>query len=437
MSRRRPLLIGLIGLVVIAVAIATTLTVTLGRPSQVDRATAVPAGLSVPLGLSPSERQVWCVHRQAQGTTGLSADAIAWLQTCARVFYAQQGASGGSPSPSTTARPSPSSSSAKPTPGTSTRKGSGGCPVAGRDVPGGADPWGGCFPGPGNTGVPAGAKLKAYTGPCTITKAGTVLDHVHVVGKSGSGSICSTLTIKATSVTIRDSLLTDVDVNNGDSSGDSGSFTIVDSTVTNGARDQCACVGYHDFTALRVNVVGGNRSMYCISHCTIEDSWLHGQVLEGAQHGSGLRVEEFTTATHNSFACSYAIAHDSTTLGCSAPQNGYADFAAIKNNTMRNNLYVSSNQGAGSDQPGKPNASYCSYGGDTAGKDHSGDAGNGTHMQFISNVFQRGVNGGCGYYGPVTAFNPGLAGNVWSGNTFDDGKAIPVCSTPASTCADR
>jgi hypothetical protein len=266
-----------------------------------------------------------------------------------------------------------------------------------------------------------------------------VLDHVHVEGKSGSGTICSTLTIAATGVVIRNSLLSDVDVNDGDSSGSGGSFTIVDSTVTNGARDQCACVGYHDFTALRVNVVGGNRSIYCISHCSITDSWLHGQVLQGAQHGSGLRVEQFTTATHNSFACSFPIANDSTSLGCSAPQNGYADFAAIKNNTLRKNLYVSSNQGGGSGEPGKPNSSYCSYGGDTPGKDHSGDPGNGTHIQFISNVFQRGVNGGCGYYGPVTAFNPSGAGNVWSGNTFDNGTSIPVCSAgrSGSTCADN
>ena len=33
------------------------------------------------------------------------------------------------------------------------------CPVAQRNVAGGPDPWGGCFPGPGNAGVPAGTAL--------------------------------------------------------------------------------------------------------------------------------------------------------------------------------------------------------------------------------------------------------------------------------------
>jgi hypothetical protein len=127
----------------------------------------------------------------------------------------------------------------------------------------------------------------------------------------------STLSITAKGVIIRNSLLSDVDVNKGDSNGDPGSFTIVDSTVSNGARDQCACVGHHDFTALRVNVVGANRSIYWISQCSIQDSWLHGQMLQGAQHGSGLRVEEFTTATPNSFARDFAGAALSLMGECS------------------------------------------------------------------------------------------------------------------------
>lgn len=43
-------------------------------------------------------------------------------------------------------------------------------------VPSGADPWGGCFPGPNNTGVPAGTQLTAYTGSCVITTPNTVID---------------------------------------------------------------------------------------------------------------------------------------------------------------------------------------------------------------------------------------------------------------------
>ena len=189
--------------------------------------------------------------------------------------------------------------------------------MAGTNVAGGADPWGGCFPGPGNTGVPQGAELAGYTGPCTITAPGTVLDRRRIT--------CSTLDIRAPAVVIRESLLQGTDVT--DSSSSTASFLIVDSTVVNGAREQCLCIGDHDFTALRVEVRGGNRSMYCVRSCTIQNSWLHGQQLQGAQHGAGLREQQFTTARHNALVCDYPIANDATTLGCSADLTGYPDFA--------------------------------------------------------------------------------------------------------------
>ena len=52
---------------------------------------------------------------------------------------------------------------------------SGNCPTA-ANTPGGADPWGRCWPGAHNTGVPGGVSLRTYGGPCHITTAGTVID---------------------------------------------------------------------------------------------------------------------------------------------------------------------------------------------------------------------------------------------------------------------
>src|SRR5262249_46207008 len=54
---------------------------------------------------------------------------------------------------------------------TTSPAGSTGCPVAESGVPGGRDPWGGCFPGPGNTGVPAGTTLHSCA--TTIPTSGT------------------------------------------------------------------------------------------------------------------------------------------------------------------------------------------------------------------------------------------------------------------------
>ena len=270
-------------------------------------------------------------------------------------------------------------------------------------MPGAADPWGGCWPGPGNTGVPAGTVLTNYTGPCTITIAGTVIDSKTVT--------CSSLLIQTTGVLIKNSLLQDVDLDNGDIPN--SSYVIVDSTITNGAREQCGCIAGHDFAALRVDDIGGNRGMYCINNCSIKDSWSHGRQLTGAQHGSGIREEQNTTITHSAFACDYPIVDDSTGLGCSADLTGYPDFAPINHNTVTFNLLIASQTD-----------SFCMYGGGSSGKPFSSDPANATFQVFTDNVFQRGANGKCGDFGPVTDFITGRTGNVWARNVWDDGTAV-------------
>lgn len=391
-------------------------------PRQLD---VTPVDLAVP-ALAPDQLGQWCIDRQAQGTAGLSQRSRNWLVDCVTLFGAgltpsptpsgspsPSPSSTGSPSPSPTTSPSPSPSptvtmtpptSPSPSPSTSAP---GTCPVAGANKPGAADPWGTCWPGPGNTGIPAGTALTAYTGPCTITVAGTVIDSKTI--------ICPTLDIRTANVVIRKSMLQGTDVTNSAASG--ASFTIIDSKVTNGAREQCLCIGDHDFTALRVEVLGGNRSAYCARRCTIQDSWFHGQQLQGAQHGSGLREEQFTTARHSVLVCDYPIADDSTSLGCSADLTGYPDFAPIHDNRIEKNLFLAS-----------ITDSYCAYGGATNGKPFSGDPLNATNQVFINNVFQRGSNQRCGAFGPITSFATNRTGNVWSGNIWDDGAVVPAAN---------
>ncbi len=84
-------------------------------------------------------------------------------------------------------------------------------------TPGGADGFGGCWPGPANTGVPSGTALTTYTGPCRITANNTVID---------SKIVNCSLTIAAQNVTIRNSRI------NGTIYGGGGaSFSVVDSEV--------------------------------------------------------------------------------------------------------------------------------------------------------------------------------------------------------------
>jgi hypothetical protein len=375
---------------------------------------AVAAGtlLMVPGGSTPaSDPGVLSVSEECQQALGYAArtDADrAWLQACVHALNVPTGEPTPTLPPPPSSSPTPAPTTTQPTPTSTSTRPSGPCPVAGKNVPGAADPWGGCWPGPGNTGVPANVALAVYTGPCTITTAGTVIDSKKVT--------CATLSIQAANVVIRNSLLQGTDVNNS-GAGSGSSFTITDSTVVNGARESCMCIGDHNFTAIRVEVKGGNRSMYCASNCTVQDSWLHAQQLQGSQHGSGLREEQGTKATHNVLVCDFPITDDATTLGCSSDLTGYPDFAPIKNNTIKRNLLLASKT-----------VSFCSYGGATTGKPYSNDPTNATYQVFVENVYQRGTSGRCGPYGAVTSFAAGRTGNVWQGNMWDDGAAVAAAN---------
>jgi hypothetical protein len=67
---------------------------------------------------------------------------------------------------------------------------------------------------------------------------------------------------------------------------------------------------------------------------------------------------------------------------------------------------------------------FCAYGGATNGKPFSSDPTNATYIKFTGNVWQRGSDGKCGTYGPITGFDKSRTGNEWSNNKFDDGTAI-------------
>jgi hypothetical protein len=54
--------------------------------------------------------------------------------------------------------------------------------VGSRKDPGGPDPWGGCWPGTHNTGVPGSARLTSVSGDRTITRDGAVVDGWNVDG---------------------------------------------------------------------------------------------------------------------------------------------------------------------------------------------------------------------------------------------------------------
>ncbi len=286
--------------------------------------------------------------------------------------------------------------------------GTGGAPgcVGSRHTPGGPDSWGGCWPGTHNTGVPAGTVLTPYTGACRIAENDTVID---------SKTIDCDLRIEAANVRITRSKINGTVATDENSIG--YSFSISDSEVDVGPRAGTG-IGAVNFTATRVHVRGGNRSIHCWHDCTVSDSYAHGQFTDasGTSHESAMRMGQSATFRHNTVICDAPdVPPDG---GCSADLTGYGDFGPVQNNTIDRNLF------------GATTGGYCTYGGSSRGKPYSDQT---NHIVFTGNVWQRGNRQSdhgeyvCGYYGSNTAFDPALPGNVWSNNTFDDG--TPVASS--------
>lgn len=253
------------------------------------------------------------------------------------------------------------------------------------------------FPGPDNTGVPTGVTLAPYTGPQTITTPGTSLD---------AQSLDGSLLIQARDVTISRS-----HINGHIMITTSGSVTITDSVI-DGATFSDATVGGYNMTMRRTEILGSRQSVSCGGNCDIQDSWLHAQyMLPGsAWHGDGFISNGGSNVLlrHNTLAC------DTSPTGyggaCSAALAAYGDFAPISNHTYDNNLFVSSPAG------------YCMYAGYEPRKPYGSQA---TNVRVTNNVFQRGSSGKCAVYGPVASVAPdGSAGNVFSGNVWDDGTPL-------------
>lgn len=311
---------------------------------------------------------------------------------------AQNSPASSTSTPSTPQQPAPTT----PTPPPATPPPSGGCSGVAWS-PGSSDPWGGCWPGSENTGVPSGVVLSAYTGPCTITTANTVID---------AKTVNCVLSVRAAGVQItRSHINGGVDVPSD--APPQASFAISDSSIFIGDNLNTGLMR-RNFTANRVDIMGGRRSVYCASNCTVENSWVHAQGGDpaGAAHFSGMRMEQYTTYRHNSITCEATRVPGS---GCSAGLTGYGDFAPIQNNLIERNLFYRGGGGG---------STACAYGG-SSGDDGSKPYGNqAMNIRFIGNRFVRSDNGLCGNLRTIIDFNAARPGNQWIDNSYHDGGVL-------------
>jgi hypothetical protein len=261
------------------------------------------------------------------------------------------------------------------------------------------------FPDAGNTGVPKGTALTTYTGSCTITTNNRVID---------AKIFNCDVSIRATGVVIKRSKING-SVNTNE--GTSYSFTLQDSEADAGVV-QGAVVGTTNMTIIRSNIHGGATSVYCYSNCTIRDSYLHGQRLPAGvdwhlgtflanDNGNDPGGRTNAHLVHNTLICD--AQPNSADGGCSGNVNLFGDFGPVTSVTVDNNFF-GANTGI----------SYCVYGGSSTSKPYQPD-----HIVIINNVFQRGSNRQCGAYGPVSGFDSGRPGNLWSNNVWDDQAPVP------------
>lgn len=155
-----------------------------------------------------------------------------------------------------------------------------------QNTTGATPPPSGTKPGPSNTGVPAGTSLTPYTGPRTITMAGTVIDSMDVTGS---------LRIRAKNVTIRNSKIhDDLGAVAGIYVEDSGSASIYDTEIYN---FQVGIV-YNNWTATRVNIHDITfDGIKMASNATLRDSWIHQPRPTVDAHWDGVQVQSGVTNT--------------------------------------------------------------------------------------------------------------------------------------------
>jgi hypothetical protein len=253
------------------------------------------------------------------------------------------------------------------------------------------------WPGPSNTGIPAGTVLTPVNGSITISTAGAVLSDKDITG-------C--VNVNANNVTISrikvHGCAQEPMVNVG--YGRSG-ILIQDSELDgqnlNGVG---SAVGYEGYTIRRSNVHNVGKGLHMTANVTIEDNWIHDLYEMADSHN-----DDIVTNGGSNFVVRHNTLQNTHTQTATVAL--YGDFAPVVNALIENNLLV----GGG----------YTVYGGSVAGKPYSAGANN---IRFVNNVFSKQYWPKGGYWGPASAFDASAPGNAWSGNVWAD-TGQPVASS--------
>lgn len=239
---------------------------------------------------------------------------------------------------------------------------SGNCAGSRRD-PGGPDPWGGCWPGPHNTGVPAGTSLTSYSGDRTISRRGAVVSGwdvdgciiVTAVGVTIENSRAGCVKVEAKArycragETAAEKALTGCTVVPGVSSARRSPPRLVvrDSEIRCPDGLGESGLGDRNMLVLRVDISHCENGLSVDSYVKVKDSYVHDlyNAVEGDPHTDGLQglVGRRLILEHNVFfaftpGCSYPSVDARCNGNAAITIGGQRDFPSVRHTAIRRNL---------------------------------------------------------------------------------------------------
>jgi hypothetical protein len=249
------------------------------------------------------------------------------------------------------------------------------------------------WPGPDDTGVPAGVTLRP-SGSVKVTVPGTVLDGLDVRGE---------IEVMADDVTIRNTRVRGIEGWWGilQRQGYSG-LTVEDTEIFGNGRQRTQFGILNQGMMITVRRVDVHTISNGISteQGLIEDSYFHDPKFYKDDH-----IDMIMSSGPPAEGMQLIIRHNTAinTLDQTGAISLFQDFGVVHNVTVENNLLA----GGG----------WTFYGG-------AGTKGLSSNIKVIGNVFSRRVWPKGGSAGPVAYWDAKGPGNVWRGNRWEDGGEV-------------
>ena len=269
------------------------------------------------------------------------------------------------------------------------------------------------FPTSSNTGVPAGTALKTVPGQVSRGPGWAWNSSGGYLEVSGNGAtltglrVNGNIDVSAKNVTLNDvKLVAGGDGSMGVSLRHTSNVTIENSTISGvDTSSNRLMVGIKDIYGDAAGTVVENDNISKTSTAvqiyagTIENNYIHAPGMTTGDHINGVTTngdDQPLLIQHNTILNNFG---QTDAIGL------FQDFSTVSNVTINHNFLAG--------------GAYTIYGG-------MGTHGRTSNIVVTNNTISTLYHRTGGYYGPVTAFDPTGSGNVWSGNAYSTGKAIPA-----------